>query len=461
MTVNDIPLVAFFKQLLDPLVILGSLYGFTLLYGEPFNGYYLILALLAYFVSANVYERLDLYRTWRSGKVLAYLRDILFGWGIVVLVLIFIGYAADLAGQYLDEMIYVWFASVPIFFIVAHLTIRKIASDLHKNGEVRSVVIVGANDIGVRLVNRINDDPYLFMEVKGLFDDREVARHPKGMRNVNLLGAMADIAPYVRANNTQIIFISLPMSAQPRIRQLFEELQDTTASIYFVPDIYIFDLVQARFDDVAGVPVVAILETPFTGFNSLIKRASDIIVASLILLMLSPIMLTIALAVKLTSKGPVIFKQRRYGLNGEAIIVYKFRSMTVMEDGEKVVQAQKRDQRLTSIGGFLRKNSLDELPQFINVLQGQMSIVGPRPHAIAHNEQYRKLIRGYMLRHKVKPGITGWAQVNGLRGETETLDKMEARIEYDLDYLRHWSLAFDFWIIVRTVLVVFKKDNAY
>lgn len=461
MTVNDIPLVAFFKQLLDPLIILGALYGFTFLYDEPFNGYYLILALLTYFVSSNVYERLDLYRTWRSGKVLGYIRDILFGWTIVVAILIFIGYAADLHGQYDAEVVYIWLGLLPCFFIMAHLTIRKIASDLYKNGEVRSVIIVGANDIGVRLVNRINEDPYLFMDVKGLFDDREVSRHPKGMRDIPLLGAMADIAPYVRANNTQIIFISLPMSAQPRIRQLFEDLQDTTASVYFVPDIYIFDLVQARFDDVAGVPVVAILETPFTGFNSLVKRTSDIILASLILLMLSPIMLTIALAVKLTSKGPIIFKQRRYGLNGEEILVYKFRSMTVMEDGDKVVQAQKRDQRLTPIGGFLRKNSLDELPQFINVVQGQMSIVGPRPHAVAHNEQYRKLIRGYMLRHKVKPGITGWAQVNGLRGETDTLDKMEARIEYDLDYLRHWSLAFDLWIVVRTVLVVFKKDNAY
>lgn len=461
MTVNDIPLVAFFKQLLDPLIILGTLYGFTLLYDEPFNGYYLILALLTYFISSNVYERLDLYRTWRGGKVLGYVRDILFGWVIVVVLLIFIGYVAGLTTQYLEEVIYIWLATLPVFLVVAHLIIRKIASDLHKNGEVRSVVIVGANDIGLRLVNRINEDPFLFMEVKGLFDDREVSRHPKGMRDIPLLGAMADIASYVRANNTQIIFISLPMSAQPRIRQLFEDLQDTTASIYFVPDIYIFDLVQARFDDVAGVPVVAICETPFTGFNSLVKRTSDIILASLILLMLSPIMLILALVVKLTSKGPIIFKQRRYGLNGEEILVYKFRSMTVMEDGAKVVQAQKRDQRLTPIGGFLRKNSLDELPQFINVLQGQMSIVGPRPHAVVHNEQYRKLIRGYMLRHKVKPGITGWAQVNGLRGETDTLDKMEARVEYDLDYLRHWSLAFDFWIIIRTVLVVFKKDNAY
>jgi putative colanic acid biosynthesis UDP-glucose lipid carrier transferase len=167
------------------------------------------------------------------------------------------------------------------------------------------------------------------------------------------------------------------------------------------------------------------------------------------------------LAVVLTSPGPAIFRQRRYGLNGEEIIVYKFRSMTVSEDGSKIIQAQKNDPRITKVGGFLRRTSLDELPQFINVLQGRMSIVGPRPHAVAHNELYRKLIKGYMLRHKVRPGITGWAQVNGLRGETEVLEKMQARIDHDLYYLQNWSVWLDLWIIVRTVWVTLRHDNAY
>jgi putative colanic acid biosynthesis UDP-glucose lipid carrier transferase len=206
---------------------------------------------------------------------------------------------------------------------------------------------------------------------------------------------------------------------------------------------------------------VAICESPFIGLNSLIKRASDIVLASLIQVLLTPLMLVIALAVKLTSPGPVIFKQRRYGLYGEQIIVYKFRSMTANDDGPNVVQAKKDDLRVTRVGKFLRSSSLDELPQFINVLQGRMSIVGPRPHAVAHNEMYRKLIKGYMLRHKVRPGITGWAQVNGLRGETDTLDKMKARIEFDLDYVRTWSLSLDLWIIVRTISVVLKRQNAH
>jgi putative colanic acid biosynthesis UDP-glucose lipid carrier transferase len=258
-----------------------------------------------------------------------------------------------------------------------------------------------------------------------------------------------------------MIFISQPISAQPRIRKLLDEVQDTTASVYFLPDIYIFDLMQARFDNVGGMPVIAICETPFMGLNSMIKRTSDIVLGLAIQVLLLPVMLVIALAVKFTSPGPIIFRQRRYGLYGEEIIVYKFRSMTVTDDGARIVQAQKNDQRVTRIGAFLRRSSLDELPQFFNVLQGRMSIVGPRPHAVAHNEQYRKLIKGYMLRHKVKPGITGWAQVNGMRGETETLDKMESRIQYDLDYLRSWSLWLDLWIIVKTVKVVLTRENAH
>jgi putative colanic acid biosynthesis UDP-glucose lipid carrier transferase len=202
-------------------------------------------------------------------------------------------------------------------------------------------------------------------------------------------------------------------------------------------------------------------ESPFVGVDGVVKNTSDFILSIIILILLLPLMLGIAIAEKLTSPCPIIFRQRRYGLNGEDIIVYKFRSMTVAEDGSNVTQATKDDQRFTKIGGFLRRTSLDELPQFINVLQGRMSIVGPRPHAVAHNELYRKLIKGYMLRHKAKPGITGWAQVNGWRGETEVLEKMKARIEHDLYYLKNWSIWLDFWIIIRTVWTVVRKDNAY
>jgi len=258
-----------------------------------------------------------------------------------------------------------------------------------------------------------------------------------------------------------VIYLSLPMASQKRILTLLDGLRDTTSSIYFAPDTFVTDLIQGRVDSVGGMPVVAVCETPFTGLNWVFKRGSDIVLSLLILTLISPLLLFIALCVKLTSRGPVIFRQRRYGLDGSEIIVYKFRSMTVMDDGDEIRQAQKHDERLTPIGAFLRKTSLDELPQFFNVLQGRMSIVGPRPHAVAHNEMYRKLIKGYMLRHKVAPGITGWAQINGYRGETEKLEKMKGRIDHDLEYLRNWSLRLDLYIIVKTVWVVFGSENAH
>jgi putative colanic acid biosynthesis UDP-glucose lipid carrier transferase len=460
MTVNDIPLISFFQRVLDPLIIMGTLYLSSMVFEEPFSGYSLVLMILAFFISSAVYQHIDPYRTWRSGRMLAYARDTVFGWCVTIAVLMFLGSASGLKYYYDQRVVMAWFAAVPVILLFSHIAVRRAASRPARSEEVRSAVVVGANDVGLKFARVCDQHPNLFMQVHGFFDDRTDDRHPQQMPHP-ILGKMGDIVAYVREHNIKMIFISQPISAQPRIRKLIDELQDTTASVYFLPDVYIFDLMQARFDNVGGMPVIAICETPFMGLNSTIKRASDLLLAAVILLLLAPLMLVIALAVKLTSPGPVIFRQRRYGLYGEKIIVYKFRSMTVAEDGDTVVQAKKNDQRVTPIGAFLRRTSLDELPQFINVLQGRMSIVGPRPHAVAHNEQYRKLIKGYMLRHKVKPGITGWAQVNGMRGETATLDKMEARIQYDLDYLRNWSLWLDLWIILKTVKVVLTRENAH
>jgi putative colanic acid biosynthesis UDP-glucose lipid carrier transferase len=265
----------------------------------------------------------------------------------------------------------------------------------------------------------------------------------------------------VKTHRIDLIYIALPMASQPRILRLLEELHDTTASIYFAPDIYLIDLIQARVDTIGGLPVIAVCESPFYGASGLIKRVSDIVLASAILALISPLMLAIAIGVKLTSPGPALFKQRRYGLDGREIVVYKFRTMRVLEDGNVIRQATRDDPRVTHFGEFLRASSLDELPQFINVLQGRMSVVGPRPHAVAHNEMYRKLIRSYMIRHKVRPGITGLAQVNGLRGETSSLDSMQMRIEHDLAYLRNWSLLLDLQIVLKTIFVVLRRQNAY
>jgi putative colanic acid biosynthesis UDP-glucose lipid carrier transferase len=320
-------------------------------------------------------------------------------------------------------------------------------------------VIAGANDLGRKLAERLRD-PMLGTRVAGYFDDRGAGRL-QNLPAAQNLGALAQLADFARAQRVDVIYIALPMASQPRILRLLEDLRDTTASIYFVPDIFVSDLIQARVDSIGGLPVVAVCESPFHGFNGVVKRISDVISAVLILALISPLLLAIAIGVKLSSPGPVLFKQRRYGLDGRKIVVYKFRSMTVAEDGDLVRQATRNDSRITRFGAFLRRTSLDELPQFINVLQGRMSVVGPRPHAVAHNELYRKLIRGYMIRHKVRPGVTGLAQVMGFRGETETVEKMKGRIEMDLTYLRNWSLLLDLQIILKTVVVVLGRQNAY
>ncbi|EJL84259.1 Undecaprenyl-phosphate glucose phosphotransferase [Herbaspirillum sp. CF444] len=463
MTENDIPLVSFFKRLLDPLIILGSLYLSILIQDEVFTGSYLVLMIIAFFVSSYIYEQIDLYRTLHVGKQHAYAVDIFLGWMIIITILALIGQGTGLRYDFSDKVIAIWFASAPVALLLSRLTAYKLAFHFGKHPEVRSAVIVGTNDPEGGILSRLASQGKASqtLDIRGFFENPDELANLHAPFSSPHLGAIAEVSAYVQKHKIRTIFICLPMTEQHKVLALMEELRDTTASVYLVPDIYTHGFIQARLDHVGGVPVIGIWETPFTGLRGVVKRGSDIVLALMIQLMLLPIMLVIACGVKLSSPGKIIFAQRRYGLNGEEIVVYKFRSMTVAEDGDKVDQAKKNDVRVTRFGGFLRRTSLDELPQFFNVLQGRMSIVGPRPHAVAHNELYRKLISGYMLRHKVKPGITGWAQVNGYRGETDTLDKMRSRIAYDLEYLRNWSLTLDLWIIVRTVKEVLKKDSAY
>jgi putative colanic acid biosynthesis UDP-glucose lipid carrier transferase len=276
-----------------------------------------------------------------------------------------------------------------------------------------------------------------------------------------LAGDLSALLIQARAGQIDAVYIALPMHDEQRIIDLVNRFADTTVSLYLLPDFFVFELMHARWISLNGLPIISIYETPFYGVDGWVKRMEDIVLGSAILIIIALPMLFIALAVKLTSPGPVFFKQRRYGLKGEVVNVWKFRSMTVCEDGVDIPQAKQGDARFTPLGAFLRKTSLDELPQFINVLQGTMSVVGPRPHAVAHNEEYRRLIHGYMLRHKVKPGITGWAQVNGWRGETDTLEKMQKRVECDLQYIQKWSLWLDLKIVWLTIWRGFGGHNAY
>jgi putative colanic acid biosynthesis UDP-glucose lipid carrier transferase len=459
---NESPLLSVIKRLLDPFIILGSLYAMVRLHGEDFHGLYLLLGVVSFLISSQVFDEFELgtHKQWRRGTLFMHARNMLAAWLVVIGLVVLLGYASGLAKEFSVAVFRDWVLVTPIIMLVAHALTRYYIQRTHLKGRTRRAIIVGAGDLGNRLGQRIANTRSLMIGVEGYFDDRGPDRQATDIAS-QCIGKLDDVADYIKQHNIDLVYITLPMTNQPRILSLVNSLRDSTASIYFVPDVFIFDLVQARLDDVNGIPVIAIFETPLTGINAVQKAIFDTVMASLILLLISPLLIVLALAVKLSSPGPVLFKQRRYGIDGDEITVYKFRSMTVCEDGDTIRQASKNDQRTTRLGAFLRRTSLDELPQFFNVLQGRMSIVGPRPHAVAHNEMYRKVIPGYMWRHKVKPGITGWAQVNGYRGETETLDKMEGRIRHDIDYLRNWSLSMDLYIILKTVWLVLRDRNAY
>lgn len=439
----------------DSIVAIGTLLASVLWFHGSFDGPYLILALLVLsvtFPGSLGREREDISRPFR---------DIFTGWLVVVGLLLLLGWTSRTLEVFDQRAILAWILATPLALFAARQVVPVIlARVLATESLQRTAVIAGANELGRGLAERIRANPLLGIRLAGYFDDRDASRLG-GIEQGELLGSLEQLADFVKRQRVDVIYGALPMSSQPRIRKLLEDLNDTTASIYFVPDIPQVDLIQARVDTIGGMPVLAVCESPYYGLNALIKRASDLVLAAVILLLIAPLLLLIAIGVKCSSPGPVLFRQRRYGLDGQEIVVYKFRTMTCLEDGSVIRQATRDDARMTRFGAFLRKNSLDELPQFLNVIQGRMSVVGPRPHAVAHNEMYRKLIRGYMIRHKVRPGITGLAQVKGLRGETDTIEKMRARIECDLDYLRHWSLLLDLKIVLKTIGAVLERRNAY
>ena len=439
---------------LDPIVAIAMLLVCALVFGQRFNGHYLILVILVFaltFPGASV----------RSVGAANLAREILGNWCVTVLLLLLVGWATQSLEVFDHRLLLAWSLLTPAAqFVAHHYSPALFARWFAAENMQRVAVIAGAGELARRLATGIRSSPYRDVRLAGFFDDRSEARRGE-VQPGEFLGSLEQLPRYAKTHKVDLIYITLPMASRPRILSLLDELCDTTASIYFAPDVFVFDLIQARVDAVGEIPVVAVCETPFYGFDGVVKRVSDIVLATAILIMAAPLMLAIAIGVKLSSPGPVLFRQRRYGVDGREIVVYKFRSMSVQEDGGVVKQATRDDARVTPFGAFLRRTSLDEMPQFINVLQGRMSVVGPRPHAVAHNEMYRKLIKRYMIRHKVKPGITGLAQVNGLRGETETVEKMRARIEYDLAYLRDWSLKLDLQIVLRTVLVVLSRHNAY
>jgi putative colanic acid biosysnthesis UDP-glucose lipid carrier transferase len=448
------------KSLLYPIIPILTLVACLFWWDKPLMGPHLLVAVLAFLGVADLLDVVPLRITPASIMALRSLLDITLRWGVLMVFMYLLLRLSTLGMYFSGQVLTAWAIVTPFALWIGELAAQQFLSRTSAKRPTRRAVIVGATGVGLQLEQNLTGHPALQMSVAGYFEDRSVPRLPSECVD-RMLGELCDVAGYVTRNKIDIVYITLPMVPQPRIIELLNSLRDSTASIYFVPDLKVFELVQPRFDLVDGIPVIAVCESPYYGVRGLAKRTSDVLISGTALLLLLPVLAAVAIGVKMSSPGPIIYRQRRYGLDGKEIIVYKFRSLSVVEDGvTSYTQVGRNDSRVTPVGAFIRKTSLDELPQLFNVLKGDMSIVGPRPHAVAVNEQYRKQIPGYMVRHKVKPGITGWAQVNGYRGGDD-LESMTMRITYDIEYLRHWSLGLDLIIMLKTTSILWNDRHAY
>ncbi|ENT8517483.1 undecaprenyl-phosphate glucose phosphotransferase [Raoultella sp. FYR_9] len=450
-------LISMIQRIADISIVFLGLGFVVYIHKQDFNYTHLIVGLISLSFFQMIGGITDFYRSWRGVKLTTELKHIINNWTLSLLFtsgLIYFFVTVHIGGLVIIE----WYLVSCMGMILARCTIRYGTGMLRQLGfNTRNVAIAGSLPTGLSLLKGFQEEAWLGFNVIGVYDES----CPEDLSGLPYIGNFDKLIDDARSGKLDRIYLATKMSDYGKLMKLLAELTDTTCSVSLIPDIFTFNILQSRTEEIHGIPVVPLFETPLNGINMIFKRLEDIIFSIAILTLISPVLLVIALAVKISSPGPIIFKQTRYGMDGKAIKVWKFRSMKVMENDEVVVQATKNDIRVTSVGSFLRRTSLDELPQFVNVLTGSMSIVGPRPHAVAHNEQYRKLIQGYMLRHKVKPGITGLAQIKGWRGETDTLDKMEKRIECDLEYIRTWSLFLDVKIIFLTIFKGFISKTAY
>lgn len=452
------------QKTVDALVIISTLFIGASLYGLDWTASnYLMLAFCSVVLFAFFADISGLSNSWRGQSLGSEFKAIFYSWIGTTLGLLLLGYATKTTGSFSRLTVGAWLLLAPCFLLGVRSIIRFILFKLREQGfNSRTIAIVGTDEVAQNLAKEIMSQGWMGLKIAGYYDNRaELRSKPDPAVDINVIGRFKDLIKAAKNNEYDGIYIALPMRAEKLISNIVNQLSDSSIPVHIVPDLFTFNLVTSRTTNIGRIPLLSVYESPFDELGMMIKRAQDVILGSLILTLIAVPMAIIAMAVKFSSPGPVLFKQRRYGLGGEEILVRKFRTMTVCEDGDDIKQAQKEDERFTPIGKFLRRTSLDELPQFINVLEGSMSIVGPRPHAVAHNELYRSRIDGYMLRHLVKPGITGWAQVNGWRGETDTQEKMEKRVEFDLEYVKNWSLLLDIRIILTTLIRGFFNKQAY
>ncbi|SDJ42340.1 putative colanic acid biosysnthesis UDP-glucose lipid carrier transferase [Ferrimonas sediminum] len=431
--------------------------------GKDLGSNEMLVAILATLGFMFFAESMALYRSWRSTRLAELLLTNWLSWVLASMFLLICAYFMPNKVVIDRQTMLIWGVLGIVMFGLFRLVCRHLIFSLRRRGfNTQTAAILGITESGMALARNLEENPQLGIRLIGFFDDRAPERiEMEEDHGPALLGCVDQAIKLARSNAVDILYIAMPMRAEERITEILMLCADSTAAVHIIPDFFVYNLLHARWHEVGDIQSLSVYDSPLDGLASWVKRVEDIVLSCVILALVSIPMLLISMVIKLTSAGPVLFKQHRYGLDGRKIMVWKFRTMSTMENGGKVVQVTKNDPRVTWFGGFLRRTSLDELPQFFNVLQGQMSVVGPRPHAVAHNEQYRSLISGYMLRHHMKPGITGWAQINGWRGETDTLEKMEKRLEFDLAYIRNWSVWFDIKIVFKTVFQGFTGSNAY
>lgn len=422
---------------------------------------YWVAILLAAFLSTTYMHFAGLYSYSNLAAFTLQFGTVTAMWASVFVTLIAMAYFAHISDNYSRFWGATWFTLTLILFGAGRVALALQVERWARRGELDiNIAIVGAGDFGRRLVHHLENRKGSGYRIVGVFDDRQT-RIPDEIEGHPVRGTVDDLLDYMRGNRVDEIIVAVPWRAGGRLRNLIGRLQTVAADVMLCPEEILLEIPNIGYDDVAGVPMLKLSERPLSGWNRLAKAIEDRVLALLILVAFSPVMVAIAIAIRLTSPGPVFFRQRRYGFNNNEFVVVKFRTMRYEEGEEEVIQATRDDPRVTRVGAFLRRTSLDELPQLFNVIRGEMSLVGPRPHAVAHNVEYAAVINEYLSRHRVKPGITGWAQVNGFRGETASLDMMRQRVQHDLYYIENWSVLFDLRILVMTLFVGFIHRNAY
>lgn len=455
-------ILAFFRAF-DSLLVICVLWGVLQLWATPWSHTYTWLGVLAIIAFVFFAENNEVYHLWQGFSTPALAHRLTLAWAGTALVLGTFAVVMELLASINIRAVALWLAVTPVAIITCHWLRRLVLARFRRQAAKRRIGIVGATSLSQRVSTAIRNLPWMGYQIAGYYDDRQLTDDRSrrlGDDQVKICGNLEQLKQAARNGDIDMVFITLPMAAERRVRELVHDLADTTVSAYLIPDVFSFDLLHARMTGIQGIPALSIYDSPLAD-QAWSKRLFDLLAGLAILAIVAIPMIAIAIGVKLDSRGPVFFRQARYGVRGEKIRVWKFRSMKVCEDGDDVPQATRDDPRITPFGAMLRRTSLDELPQLFNVLAGSMSLIGPRPHAVAHNEFYRSHIQGYMLRHKVKPGITGLAQINGFRGETETMDKMVGRIAYDLEYIRNWSLWLDIKILWLTAFRGFSGQQAY